>query len=71
MVQVLKPFEYFELKTVGEAARVLSEYGAGAEVAAESAVSITDLRSSAEYRMEMTKILVRRAIGKAQGRARR
>ncbi len=40
-----------------------------AETAAEEARPITDIRSTAKYRTEMTKILVRRAIEKARDRA--
>ena len=40
-----------------------------AEAAAEETKPITDIRSTAEYRKEMTRVLVRRAIEKALGRA--
>jgi carbon-monoxide dehydrogenase medium subunit len=40
-----------------------------AEAAAEEAKPITDLRSTAEYRKEVTSVLVRRAINKALERA--
>jgi len=40
-----------------------------AKVAAEHVKPITDIRSTAEYRKEMTEVLVRRAIGKALDRA--
>ena len=42
---------------------------AAAEAAAEEAKPITDIRSTAEYRKETTRILVRRAIEKAMERA--
>ena len=40
-----------------------------AEVAADTCTPITDIRSEAEYRKEMTQVLVRRAIDKALERA--
>ncbi len=42
---------------------------AAAQAAAEEAKPITDVRSTAEYRKEMTRVLVRRAIEKALERA--
>ena len=43
--------------------------GEAAEAAAEETKPITDIRSTAEYRKETTKVLVRRAIAKALERA--
>jgi carbon-monoxide dehydrogenase medium subunit len=40
-----------------------------AEIAAGETKPITDLRSTAEYRREMAKVLVRRALGKALEKA--
>ncbi len=43
--------------------------GKAAEAAADAAKPITDIRSTTEYRKEMTKVLVRRAIEKALEKA--